>query len=135
MHPILTTPYSDTMSEIPSELPQISEDAEQALSLNVGYKIVLDKNVKPRYSPNKSLHYVQAYAVKDRISISDQPRTEYSAYDILPSRDDYESLKIDSSVLISRQIVKHMPFFTNDFKGPPLEHILVDLGTLPHMFH
>lgn len=65
----------------------------EALSLNAGYKIIFDNINKPQ---TKSLHYVQSYAVKDRInysSISDKPRTEYSVYDILPNQDDYTPLK------------------------------------------
>lgn len=110
-----------------------SKHVEQSLSLTAGHKIVfdnIDKNVKPRYmrsdSQTKSLHYVQAYAVKDRIDFSpfsNKPATEISAFDVLPSQDDYTSLKAHFSILISRLIVKYIPFFTDDFKGLPVEHI------------
>ncbi len=59
--------------------PLLREDVESSLSLNSGYKIVfdnIDKNVKPRYmrsdSQIKSLHYVQSYAVRNRIDFSFQ---------------------------------------------------------------
>ena len=56
------------------------EDTAQGFSCNVPvetYKLVfdnIDKTVKPRYmrleSQTKSLHYVQLYAVKDRVNLS-----------------------------------------------------------------
>lgn len=123
----------DIMSDQMSEESQSSEDGKQPISLNAGYKIVfdnIDKNVKPRHmrsdNQTKSLHYVHSYAVRDRVNyscISDEPRTEINAFDILPTEEDYQSLKADFSNLISRLIVKYMPFFKDSFKDIPLKHI------------
>ena len=108
-----------------ASVPLLRLNTELSLSLNPGYKIVfdnLDKNIKPRYmrsdSQTKSLHYVQSYTVRDRIdfsAFSDQPPTEVNAFDVLPSQDDYNLLKADFSVLISRLIVKCEPI--SDFNA------------------
>ncbi len=57
-----------------------SEDAAAGKSVNTGYKIVfdnIDKNVNPRHmrsdNQTRSLHYVQSYAVKDRINYDGTP--------------------------------------------------------------
>ena len=46
-----------------------------------------------RDNQTRSLHYVQSYAVKDRVSFEDltkaQP-TEVTVFDILPTDEDYE---------------------------------------------
>lgn len=106
---------------------------ENDISLNAGYKIVfdnIDKNVKPRYMRSehqtRSLHYVQSYAVKDRVdfsSISSEMRTEVNVFHVIPDDNDYEALKSDFKVLVSRLIVKHMPFFSIDYRGIPPTHI------------
>ena len=102
-------------------------------SHNAGYKMVFDNvdtNVKPRYMSmdhqTQSLHYVQAYAVKDRISFSlfdDKVPTCVNAYDVIPNESDYQSLKSNFVVLVSRIIVEYMPFFNTDYKGIPQQHI------------
>ena len=105
----------------------------QPVSLNVGYKLVFDNinwYIKPRYmrldSQATSLSYVQSYGVKDRIdysSISSQKRTEVNLYDVLPTSNDYESLKKDFTILISRMIIDYLPFFSKDFKNLVKRHI------------
>ena len=73
----------------------------------------------------QSLHYVQGYAVKDRISfshISDNVPTEMNVYDVIPDDSDYQSLKSDFAVLVLRIIVEYMPFFNTDYKGIPHSH-------------
>ena len=54
-----------------------SEPCIEEVSVNTGYKIVfdnIDKNIKPRFMRSdfqtRSLHYVNSYAVKDRIDFS-----------------------------------------------------------------
>ena len=90
----------------------------------------IDKNVKPRYmrsdSQTVSLHYIQVYGVKDRIdysSLSSQKPTETNLYDILPSSEDYELLKKDFTILVSRIVHTHLPFFGDDFKNLVEKHI------------
>ncbi len=72
-------------------------------STNTGYKLVfnnIDKTIKPRYMRQDvrsvMLHYVQAYAVKDRIdfsSIGHEQRKEANIYKLIPESDDYRLLK------------------------------------------
>lgn len=109
------------------------EVIQPPLSLNAGYKLVfdnIDKTVKPRFmrldSQTVSLHYVQMYAVKDRVDYSTEPcqkAAEVNLYDVLPSCDDYDSLKRNFSVLISQMIVTYLPFFGRDFKDVVQRHI------------
>ncbi len=58
-------------------------------------------------SQTVSLHYVHMYGVQDRIdysSFSSQKATEMNLYSILPSAEDYDLLKKDFSILISRMM-------------------------------
>ena len=117
----------------PTVFDQSDPTSQQPLSLNAGYKLVfdnIDKHVKPRYmrsdSQAVSLHYVHVYGVKDRIdysSLSSQKPTELNLYDILPSAEDYDSLKKDFTTLISRMLHTHLPFFGDDFKNLAEKHI------------
>jgi hypothetical protein len=102
-----------------------------------GLKIVIDnidKTVRPRDqridAQSKSLHYVQAYAVKDRIDYSKfsnkSPPPGKSVYDLLPCASDYQVLKDNFAILVARVLVKHVPYF-QDFKG------LVP-SQIPHQF-
>ncbi len=102
-----------------------------------GLKIVIDnidKTVRPRDqridAQSKSLHYVQAYAVKDRIEyskFSNKPPPPGSIYDLLPCASDYQALKDNFAILVARVLVKHIPYFSQDFKG------LVP-SQIPHQF-
>lgn len=77
-------------------------------------------------SQTVSLHYVQVYAMKDRVDYSTvtcQKQAEVNLYDILPTSEDYDSLKKDFAVLISRMIVAYLPFFSTDFKDTVQKHI------------
>ena len=81
----------------------IESEAEETCTvckpINAGYKLVfynVDKTIKPRfmmqYSLTTTLHYVQAYAVKDRIdysSIGDEQNNETNLYKILTDSEDY----------------------------------------------
>lgn len=127
--PIEPTPTSPT----PAEPTTQSDPTLDDISLNTGYKIVfdnIDKNVKPRFMRSehqtRSLHYVQSYAVKDRVnfsSFSSEVRTEVNVFDVIPDCNDLEMLKSNFKILVSRLIVKHMPFFSTDYKGIPQRHI------------
>lgn len=99
-----------------------------------GLKIVIDnidKTVRPRDQrvdvQSKSLHYVQAYAAKDRINYSkfsnSPPPPEKSAYDLLPSTSDYQTLKDNFAILVAYILVKDIPYFSQDFKGLDPSHI------------
>ena len=118
----------------PPTLLTAHASCDQPLSINSGYKLVfdnIDKTVKPRHmtmdSQTQSLHFVQAYAVKDRIDyscFSDQRRSdEVSLYSILPSTEDYSTLKKHFIVHVSRLIATHLTFFSEDFHGLTPRHI------------
>ena len=72
-----------------------SGDAAASRSVKTGYKMVfrnIDMNVKPRHMTSdkqtRSLHYVQSYAVKDRVNydnLSNELLTEICEFDILPT--------------------------------------------------
>lgn len=113
--------------------PMADETEVPDLSVTAGYKIVfdnVDKNVKPRYmrsdSQTRSLHCVHCYGVKDRVDFSefsDTTPTEVTPFDIIPTLEDYKSLKNDFSVLVARQIVQFIPFFSMDYEGLVENHI------------
>ncbi len=75
----------------------------------------IDMNVKPRYMrgdfQTRSLHYVNTYAVKDRINFnqfSDDVPSNLCILDVIPSEEDYLSLKNDFILLIARIMVEYM---------------------------
>ena len=90
-----------------------------------GFKLVgdnIDKNVRPRYMrgdhQSQSLHYFHCVAVKDRIDLSQVSNAcsfinhdEMKLEVLLPSHEDYENLQKNITVLISRLLVQHIPFF------------------------
>ena len=103
-------------------------------SVNTGYKMVFDNidvNVKPRHMTSdrqtRSLHYVQSYALKDRVNYdnlsNELPTTEVCVFDILPTNEDYEFLKRDFAILLSRVIVKFIPYFTSNYNELLTKHI------------
>ena len=64
--------------------------------------------------------------MKDRIDFSeylDVAPQEVNAFDVIPTEEDYKSLKSDFSVLVSRAIVKFLPFFSADYKDLAQSHI------------
>ena len=90
----------------------------------------IDMNIKPRFMRSdyqtRSPHYVNSYAVKDRIDFSQfssETPTELTLFEVLPNDADYKSLKDDFTVLVSRMIVEHMAFFSAGYKGLPAKHI------------
>lgn len=102
-------------------------------SSNAGYKLVfdnIDKTIKPRHmrqdSQTSTLHYVQAYAVRDRINycaISHERRSETNLYELLPDLDDYSVLKERFIVNVSRVITCYLDFFKDDFSHLVQWHI------------
>ena len=77
-------------------------------------------------SHRQSLHYVQAYAVKDRVDyscLSDQRNGTTNLHDILPSSSDYSLLKEHFAVHVSRIMTENLKFFREDFKGLTKQHI------------
>lgn len=78
------------------------------------------------------MHYFNLYAVKDRIPI-DHPLTlllhSHNPHDaslsslILPSAADDASMSTNMSILISRIVAKHMPFFKTSFEDVVEWHI------------
>ena len=132
------SPLNDTMENESMAVPSPVDSSDvctSPASINTGYKLVfdnIDKTVKPRHmridSQTKSLHYVQAYAVKDRIDYSCEASernrdSEVNLYDILPSAHDYQKLKNNFAVHVSRVITSHLDFFKEDFKGLSQQHI------------
>ena len=100
------------------------------MSVNAGYTIVYDKNIVPRFTRNEhqtcSLHYVHSYAVKDKINfskLSSNTPTNVNIFDVIPNEEDYKSLLSDLVLLITRMIVKYIPFCHEDFENLPLKHI------------
>ena len=92
----------------------------------------IDKNVKPRHmrfdKQTKSLHYFNAYAVRDRIDTSHLAEKhttdpELHLSDFLPSIDDYNALKNAFKVLVSRVLCNHMSFFKKNFSDAVINHI------------
>ena len=64
--------------------------------------------------------------MKDRIDFSeysDVAQQKVDAFDVITTEEDYKSLKSDFSVLVSRAIVKFLPFFTSDYKDLVQSHI------------
>ena len=110
-----------------------SGDAAASRSVNTGYKMVfdnIDMNVYPRHMTSdkqtRSLHYVQSYVVKDRVNydnLSNKLPTEVCVFDILPTNEDYEFLKRNFAILLSRVIVKFIPYFTSDHNKLLTKHI------------
>ena len=99
-----------------------------------GFKFVVD-NVDSKISPrfmredaqSQSLHYVQLYAVKDRIDYSSVPDSPPSStkniFSIIPSSDDYTQLKKNMAILVARILVEHIRFFSEDFRDLVTKHI------------
>ena len=112
--------------------PEAEETCTVVKSINVGYKLVfdnIDKTIKSRFmtqdSQTKTLHYVQAYAVKDRIdysSIGGEQKNETNLYKILPDLEDYHLLKERFVIHVSRIISTYLDFF-KDFKNLVQRHI------------
>ena len=99
-----------------------------------GYKFIfenIDKTVRPRQmrfdSPNKSLHYVHIYCVKNKINISSLSDTLPSNVNdltkLLPNSDDLNILKENFAVLVAHVIVDDIPFFEEDHHGLITRHI------------
>lgn len=91
-----------------------------------GIKLVgdnIDQTVNPTHTrsdrQSKTLNYFQMYAVKDRTDISnfseEQPLVNPNApiQELLPNDDDDHILLLNFTILISRVLVKHIPFFLN----------------------
>ena len=113
--------------------PEAEETCTEVKSINAGYKLVfdnIDKTIKPRFmtqdSQTKTLHYVQAYAVKDRIdysSVGDEQKNVTNLYKILPDSQDYHLLKERFIIHVSRIISTYLDFFKEDFKNIVQRHI------------
>ena len=117
----------------PASLSPQNHTTRPPKSATAGYKIVfdnIDKTVVPKHltaeSQVLSLHYVQAYAVRDRLDFSSLPNHrsgDTNLFQLLPSQSDYKSLKELFITHVSRVIVDHLAFFNKDFKGLVKRHI------------
>ena len=94
----------------------------------------LDKSINPRFmtseNQHQSLHYIHSYAVLDRVNCFHLPYDapvgdikELGPSTFLPSAEDSFALRHNYSVLLSRVIVKRLPFF-EIFKDCVNSHIL-----------
>ena len=96
----------------------------------------MDYTEKPQYqsseSGNKSKHYFQAYAVKDRIDfshLSTQPpdirnlSKEDLCCSMLPSQDDDEVLPRNFVMLFARVLCDNVPYFKHTYDGVVKRHI------------
>ena len=126
----------DNVESITSQLTATSVHSSNLdpTSVNAGYKIVfdnLDKTVKPRYMRSdaqaQSLHYVQGFAMKDRIDYScfseKLDNGEVNLYSVLPNSEDYQLLKQNFAIHISRIIADYLLIFKEDFKNLVPRHI------------
>ena len=94
----------------------------------------IDSTVKPRNqtmdAQTQSLHYVQVYCVEDRVNYSklssSPPSPATSVYSIIPTTAVYQMLKDNFVILVARVLVKHVPYFAEDFKGLVERHIIHD---------
>ena len=76
----------------------------------------------------KSLHYYNTYAVKDRIDISHLPEThiitpKLTLDDILPTNEEYSSLKTNFGILVSRMLCQNFKYFKTIFSDILTRHI------------
>ena len=105
-----------------------------------GVKLVgdnVDETVTPTHRrsdrQSKILNYFQLYAVKDRIDISalseEQPliNPDPPLQELLPNDDDDSIMISHFTILVSRVLVEHIPFFSKHFSDVVVEHI-------PHIY-
>ena len=117
-----------TSSHLTEELDNIFGPEMNAVPTSTSlmtYKIVgdnIDKNVKPpdmrSDHQTRSLHYFQAYAVRDRIDLSiyeDMPSlpdiSSVNVDQLLPTEQDAKDLKKNCAFIAARVLKKYMPFF------------------------
>ena len=94
-------------------------------------------NVVPRHKridkQTKSLHFLQSFAVRDRVDLSSasedpnpflyKPITELPVNDLLPSLSDDQTLLNNISILIARILVKEVHYFSDTFHDVTTSHI------------
>ena len=107
-----------------------------------GFKIVgdnIDKNVRPRYmrldSQTNSLHYLHAYALKDRIDLSSFSDSHQILFNlpsskifeqILPSTTDCNDLNHNLAILVSLVSSRQCSVFHQYFADVAVRHISHD---------
>lgn len=131
----------DTMFTSHDDEPHPSPDDQECLQPTChGIKLVgdnIDQTVNPTHTcsdhQSKTLNYFQMYAIKDGTDISnfsdEQPLVNPNAplQELLPNEEDDCNLLSIFSILISRVLVKHVPFFSKHFSDVVVEHI-------PHIY-
>jgi len=109
-------------------------DVTRETKNSLGYRLCgdnIDKSIKHRYmrsgatSKVKSIHYFNSYASRNRIDsgISPQvhscmPSAASIAPTLLPSPEDDAMLCHSFEILVSRVLVRYVPFFSKSFDGP-----------------
>lgn len=126
-------PVCDETSQSQHCIAQLTQ-SEQITPV-FSYKLVgdnIDKDIKPRNMRidhrTKSLHYFNAYAIKDRIDTSHLVESHNSSpqlclNDILPTNQDYSTLKSNFTVLVSRILCQNFEFFRIHFSDVLISHI------------
>jgi L1 cell adhesion molecule like protein len=106
-------------------IPCLPGDTVTAEHTWCGFKVVgdnIDKNVKPRYmrldKRTQSLHYFNAYAIKDRVDCStdvtdhQQPPAACNPQSVLPNEADYSCIFENCTTLLTRILVTQIPIFS-----------------------
>ena len=101
-----------------------------------GYKFLgdnVDGKVTPRFmrsdNQSKEFHYFHQYAVRDRVDmshLSEEPPSidpDVALHQLIPTAEDNAAMLTNFSMLVTREIVQHMPFFAKNFSDVIVSHI------------
>ena len=125
---IQSQPEQQTVSPPTKDQPeaeQCQSCAPSIVNTTPGLKLVIDNidnTVRPRHQrvdvQMKSLHHVQAYAVKDRVNYSNlsSPAGKPVLY-LISLTSVYQALMENFYIIVARRRVKFIPFFSEAFRG------------------
>ena len=124
-------PPSDEKEKQPTNFLQSDDPKTYRLNGdNIDYNEI--SRYQRSHSGNKSHHFFQYYAVKDRIDFSHLPTEppDISALSkkelcqsMLPSRDDDIAIKQNITRLVARVLCEYIPFFKHTYDGVVERHI------------
>lgn len=117
---ITSTPCPQNPAPSFSVLPLLPTSSPVVPEKWAGFKIVIDNidmNIRPRYQTferqTKSIHYVNAYAVRDRIDLSCSSSTEVNSEvsidSHLPDDNDRENILANFVILVGRILCELIP--------------------------
>ena len=126
--PASTTP--DESSSTSSSLDRIVPVNPKSPVLKT-FKIVgdnIDKNIRPSEmridTQTRSLHYFHSYAVRDRIDLTNYDdssslpdKSDIDLQQLLPTSNDYDTIKQHFAILIARVLKLYTPFFATYGNG------------------